>query len=61
MNIQEEFENINILHAIKAKPTSSLIEILKSLYIEDLLSIASEWGIKGRFKAISQNFQNGLT
>jgi hypothetical protein len=39
MNIQEEFEKINISHAIKAKSASSLIEILRNHNIEDLLSI----------------------
>jgi len=54
MNIQEEFEKINISHAIKAKPASSLIEILRSLNIEDLLSITSEGGIKSRFNATKE-------
>ena len=46
----KEIEKINISNALKVGPSSSLSEILRRLNIEELLSIASEWGIKSRFR-----------
>lgn len=49
MDFQEELEKINISNAIESRPTSSLMDILRSLEHEDLLLTASQFGVREGF------------
>ncbi len=51
MDFQEELEKINISNAIESGPTSSLMDILRSLKPEDLLLTASQFGVREGFIA----------
>ncbi len=50
MGFAEEMEKINISNALKAKPSTSLLQVLKSLKREELLSMAKEWELLFRLK-----------